>query len=455
MQGVISSLGIGSGLQLGQIKDDLVAAERRPTQLRLDRREADIQAELSALGSVQSLAADLESKAESVASASIGRSANSSSGDILRASAEADATAGNFQVRVSQLASAQSLASEGFASTDTVVGTGTLTLTVGGDDAVAIDVGSEEQTLAGIRDAINASGAAVDAAVVDDGSQQRLLLTSQRTGSANAIDLAVSDDDGSDTDAGGLSRLAFTAGAQNLTETAAASDAALSVNGLDVTRSGNSVDDVIPGVTLDLRSADSATTVDVRVEPDRSGVESAVQGLVEQYNKLADGLGEATRFDPESGEAGALVGDSATRSLLSGLRSTLVSGLGDSGTTLVELGIRTGADGRLEVDSETLDAALDGEPADTVAALNTAGSAIADTLGGFVGTDGRLDQRGEGLQNRLDDVADDRRRLDDRITALQDRLTAEFASLDGLVAEFQQTGDFLTRQLAQVPTPGQ
>lgn len=453
MQGVISSLGIASGLDLGQIRDDLVAAERRPAELRLNRRQAAVETELSALGGVKALAEKVQTAAESLDSAAVGRRARVSDSGVLRATAAADAPEGRYRVEVMSLAAAQSLASGGFAGADSVVGTGRLTLQVGTDDPVTVDIGSEAQTLAGIRDAINASGAAVNAAVIDDGSQQRLLLTSQRTGSAGEIDLAVADDDGNDTDAAGLSQLAFTSGAQNLSETNPAADASIEVNGLAVTRSANSFDDVIPGVSLDLRSAEPGSPVSVDVEADRSGITGAVEGLVEAYNEFAGQLAKATRFDPESGQGGPLVGDATVRNLLGTLRATLVSELGENGGTLVELGISTGSDGRLELDADALGEALDRDRPGTLSVLNAAGGTIADALAGFTDPDGRLDVRTEGLQDRLEGIADDRRRLDERISSLEQRLTSEFANLDSLVAGFQQTGDFLARQLARVPTP--
>jgi flagellar hook-associated protein 2 len=453
MQGVISSLGIASGLDLGQIRDDLVAAERRPAELRLNRRQAAVETELSALGGVKALAEKVQTAAQALDSASLGRRARVSDGGVLRATAGEDAPEGRYRVEVTNLATAQSLASGGFAGTDSVVGTGRLTLQVGTDDPVTIDIGSEAQTLAGIRDAINASGAAVNAAVIDDGGQQRLLLTSQRTGSAGEIDLAAADDDGNDTDATGLSRLAYTSGAQNLAETSAATDASIEVNGLAVTRSANSFDDVIPGVTLDLRSAEPGNPVSVEVEADRSGITGAVEGLIEAYNELSGQLAKATRFDPDSGQAGPLVGDATVRNLLTTLRSTLVSEPGETGGTLVELGIATGSGGRLTLDAEALGAALDRDLDGTLSVLNAAGGAIADVLAGFAEPDGRLEVRTDGLRDRLDDIAEDRRRLDERVSSLEARLTAEFANLDSLVAGFQQTGDFLSRQLARVPTP--
>ncbi len=448
-QSVISALGAGQGLNLGGVQQDLVDAQRRPAENRLNQREASIRTDLSALGNVRSQAEKLSQAGDSLAEADIGRQATSSASDQVAASVEADAPTGRFQVEVSQLAGAQSLASGGFASSDTTVGTGSLSLTVGSDDPVSINIGSDNNTLAGIREAINDSGAAVDATVADDGSQQRLLLTSQRTGNANTIDLAVNDDDGDNTDGSGLSQLSFTGGARNLTETAAAQDANLTVNGLSVTRSDNQVSDVVAGVTLDLQSTTGANPVEVEVSEDQSGLTQSVEGLVEKFNKLNDQIGSATRFNPDSGESGPLVGDSTLRSLESGLNQTLVSGFGESGVTPVELGLRTGEDGSLQFDSEALDDALANDREGTVAALNAAGSAIADQVGRFTGSDGRFDTREEGLQSSLEDVSEDRERLDDRISRLDERLTSEFSSLQTLVSDFKQTGEFLTQQLSQ------
>ena len=157
---------------------------------------------------------------------------------------------GQYSINVNTLAAAQVLASSGFASSSTVVGTGTLTIKVGAPSynsgssgaysgltedvskTVSVTIDSSTPTLSGIRDAINASAAGVTAALVVDGTQTRLLLTADDSGASNAISVVVDDDDTNDTNTSGLSQLAYNydSGTStftgNLSETRASSDAA-------------------------------------------------------------------------------------------------------------------------------------------------------------------------------------------------------------------------------------
>jgi flagellar hook-associated protein 2 len=175
----IAALGIGSGLDLNALVDQLVAAERKPREDRLNRREAEIEARLSAFGSIRGGLSALETALGKLASIQQGRTATSSDSTRMGVSARADSVPGNYSIQVNQLATAQTLASAGFDDADGPVGTGTLTLRVG--DRLAVDVVIDEgnNSLRGIRDAINRADAGVQASIVNDGSGARLVLSSK------------------------------------------------------------------------------------------------------------------------------------------------------------------------------------------------------------------------------------------------------------------------------------
>ena len=454
--GGLSSLGVGSGLDAGALVDRLVAAERAGPQRRLDRSEVNLRASLSAFGQMRAALDTLQESLPALEGLGGGRSARVAPTGNLRANAADGATEGRFRVTVDALARAQSLAAAGYAGTDSSVGTGTLSIRLGAADPVAVQIEAGSDSLAEVRDAINAAEAGVSAAIIDDGTAQRLVLTAAETGAANAIEITVSDDDGNDTDAIGLSALAFAPGAMNLAELVGAEDAQLRVNGLAVTRGSNSIDDLIDGVTLDLSRADPDLDIEVSVASDSGSARAALDKFVEAFNGVLTRVEGATRFDPESGQGSPLTGDSTARGLVSALRNTLLEGGDGEGpfARLLDLGVRTGENGRLSIDDDRFDAALAEDFGAVGEVLGGVAERFEATVATFVGDGGRFAARTDGLETRLEDIADRRVALDRRIDLVEARFRREFGALDVLISNLQSTSGFLASQLANLPTPG-
>lgn len=386
----ISSLGVGSGLDIRSLVDQLVAAERAPRESRIDGQQQRFETRLSGLGQVKSALSDFRSTVRDLSSIDAFQQmeATSSDSDAVSVSAGSDAEAGRFDIGVDQLATAQGTASTAFASTTSAVGSGTLTIrfgTVATDangtvtgftenterGAVDIAIPASANTLAGVRDAVNEADIGVRASIVNDGSGERLTFASAETGAANGFVIEVADDDGSNTDNAGLSQLAFNTSATHIEQTRAAQDAALTVDGLSITRASNTVDDLIEGVTLTLRGT-TESAARVEVSEDRAGAEKQIRDFVEAYNALQETLGKLTSYDPETDQAGPLNGDSLVRGIQGALRGTLGQTLGELEDTglrsLADLGITTTRTGTLEIDDARLDAALE-ESFDAVGAL--------------------------------------------------------------------------------------
>jgi flagellar hook-associated protein 2 len=381
---MVAVTGIGSGLDIEGIVSQLIAAEREPVESRLLRRETRLTSQLSAVGTLQGALSNLQSRIETLASAGTftQRTASSSNRDAVTATARSDASPGSLRVQVDGLADAQSLASGVFGSLTDTVGEGTLTLRFGTVNvttpegapqtfdgfavnaerpSATITIDSSNNTLQGVRDAINAADAGVSAAIVDDGSGFRLLLSSTQTGAANAVEIQVDDTgDGNDADASGLSRLAFNETANNLEQTAAARDAAFSINGLSLSSASNRVESVIDGVDLTLRET-TETAATVTVSNNEGAVRSAIEGFVEAFNNFARVSGNLTAYDAEAGTAGPLQGDITARSITTRIRQAIsgsADGFDGAFSSLTELGIRTQADGSLSVDEGTFNRAL-------------------------------------------------------------------------------------------------
>ncbi len=378
----ISVSGIGSGLDIASLVDQLVTAERTPVENRLNTKEATVQAKLSAYGMLKSALSSFQTTVSGLSdvNAFLGLKATSSDSSVVGVSTTSSAISGNYSVEVSTLAAAHSIASKAFTDTSSSVGTGSLTFQFGTYDSggntftanadksiQVVDIASGDNSLVGIRDAVNNADIGVSASIVNDGSGYRLVFQSDDSGAANSIKVTVSDStDANNLDDAGLSQLAYDPTAalgtgKNMSQTVAAVDASFSVNGLSVTSSSNQVTSVIEGVTLNLKDVTSGTPVSISVARDTSGITSKVQSFVTSYNDMMKTLSSLTSYDASTGQAGILLGDSIARTVTSQVRSLLsssVSGLTGNYTSLVNLGITTQADGTLSLNETTLSSAL-------------------------------------------------------------------------------------------------
>jgi flagellar hook-associated protein 2 len=472
----ITSLGVGSGLDLEGLVTKLVAAEKDPATQRLDLQEAGLQATLSAYGTLKGGLSDLQgtlTPLKSLRSAAL--QASVASPDLLTATATSIASPGEHSVEVVHLAQAQRLASKSFGAQTASLGTGTLTFRFGAydsetntftpNDALAapqVTIGNGSDTLEGIRDAVNAANIGVNASIVNDGSGYRLVFASTATGANRGLEVTVADDDGNNLDDAGLSQLAYDPTAadagsgKHLTETQPALDAQLKVDGLDITRDSNTVTGVIPGVTLRLLKAAPGEPTALSVDLSSGAVSGAVNAFVSKVNALVASTKSLTSYDPTTRRAGALLGDSALQNLQTQLRRA-VSGDGTgSGAfrTLADIGVSFQRDGSLAVDSSRLSAALDQDFDGVAAALGSAGDRIQSLIDRFTRSGGILSASTDSVQGRIDDVARQRQVLDDQMSQLEQRLRSQFSALDVLLGQLNQTSQFLTQQLQSLPTVG-
>lgn len=407
---MVAATGIGSGLDIESLVGQLVAAERAPAENRLLQRETRLTSELSAFGTLQGALGGLQSSLESLAGeATFGqRTANSTDTAAVLASVSGDAEVSSFNVTVEELAQSQSLASGAFESLTDEVGLGTLTFRFGSVSAspadaepqsfdgfslnqeqgtATLEINSSNNTLQGVRDSINAAEIGISAAIVNDGSGFRLLLSAQSTGAENAVSIEVEDlGDAVDTDNAGLSRLAFNASSNNLLQTVEGRDAQFTINGLSITSATNSVSGVVDGVNLTLRQTSDQPIV-VSVTNNEQAVRSAVESFVDSFNNFVSISSNLTAFDASTSSAGPLQGDFTARSVINQLRSTLstrADGFNGPFTTLSEIGIRTQADGTLSLNENIFSTALS-DNFDEIQGLFAPFGQTTDTSVGFQG----------------------------------------------------------------------
>ena len=453
----ISTSGVGSGIDINGLVSQLVAAEREPVETRLNTRETRFQAQLSGFGLLKSALSDLSQAVDRLKLTSTfdGRAAVSGNEEVFTAKASQNAANGRFHVKVERLAESQKLFTEGYATAGKAVGTGTLTIDVNGH---SFDVTIKEggSSLNAVRDAINRApdNTGVTAAIinVDDGNggtQSKLVLTADQIGSDGQFTVTVDDDDGTDTDTGGLSRLIHGGNATTL----AAVDAQISIDDQILTRTGNTISDAIEGITLNLVAAKPGESIDLTVSTDTQVAKNTINDFVAKFNAVVDLINSSTNYDVATGETGTLFGDPTIRGLESSLRNALGGRMtGSNGTlsSLTELGIRTDQQGKLSINAETLDAAL-AQDLDSVTSLFTSTAGVAyradSILKSFAGTNGTIDSRINGLNSGIEAITEQRANLDRRMQSTQSRLLAQFTAMDVLVSQLRTTGDFLTQQL--------
>jgi flagellar hook-associated protein 2 len=472
---MVAVTGTGSGLDIDGLVASLVAAERVPAETRLNAREASITSASTSFSSAKAAVTDFESAANKLALASSFSQFTTSSSDTTKAtiSATSSASLGSYQLAVTNLASAQTLASGTFSATTDTLGTGTLTIAIGTPSysgstyssfsqtsSVDITIDSSNNTLAGVRDAINSAGAGVNASILKNGDDYQLLLVSEETGLSKSMSISITGDSvGGDNDNDGLSRLAFNSSGSQLTQSAAGANANFSINGLAVSSVSNTVTDVIDGVTLNLLSAtSSAITIDVKTDTDT--IVADVQAFVDKYNAYATLFKDLTKYDAASGTAGALQGDSTARSVMSQIRSELgksVTGLSGSYTSIADVGISIDKSGVMTFTQSTFKTAFATAPTEVTgvfASTTVSGTAVEgvaeklETLmeGFLLSTTGIFDSRISSLNTQLTAITDDRADLARRMQSLEDRYFAQLNAMDSLLAEIETTGNFLTQQ---------
>lgn len=435
---MISSPGIGSGLDVQSIVRQLMAVESRPLQS-LQKSRSDLDAQLSAYGRFRSALSSFSSALDDLKSLDAFQkfSVTSTNTDAISAQADSDAAIGSLNVQVNRLAQAHKMGSLAIADKDaTPLGAGgdQLTITVNGN-AVTLDVGG--MTLQQIRDEINAADTGVTATVISESaSSHRLVLTSTETGAAQAMDLQFT---GSLGTALGMSMINDVASPAEL-------DSEVVIDNIyTVTRGSNSIDDAIDGLTLTLKQ-EMTSPATLNIARDTEAVGTSVQAFVDAYNALQSTMGELRGKE--------LKNDSVLRSVegqLRGVLNTPPSGLAGSFNYLSQIGVSIQKDGTMKLDSGDLEDAIAADfrglaevfAHDDQGYLFRLDGALADILA----ADGLID-------GREDSIKANRKTMDSRIESMEYRLglvekryRAQFSALDVMLGQMQQTSAFLTQQL--------
>ncbi|QKW56858.1 flagellar filament capping protein FliD [Stenotrophomonas sp. NA06056] len=463
--------GIGSGLDISSIVNQLVAADRKPADNALNLQQSKTKMQLSSIGTVTSAFDKLKTALTALKATTAfdtrtvtatGKAGPNNANDVLTASValydvgttKAAASNGTHLVEVKNLASAHKLIADTSVPKTDTFGAGTLTLTVGvGDKAKTMNIEVEAgDTLTTVRNKIDAAGRkeGVQATLISSGDNQYLSIAQEKTGAASAIKLEYG---GSDPKLGAL--------VGSLKENTPAKDALLTIDGVEVTSASNTVADAVPGLTLNLKEQGKSTVV---ISTDTTAATKVMQEFVTAYNAALAAINTETKYDLKTKEASSLTGDAQMRGAASQLRSVMsavLKNLSADGLDPKTLGLQTrgfpNADGSLVLDTTKFAAALGSQPEKIRQAItgDKGGAGELFTMvDGYVSTtvgkEGAFVARTKSLNNTLTDIDKRRKALDVRMTGVEARYKKQFLALDSLMGKLSQSSSALSQQLAQL-----
>ncbi len=471
MDNILTSLNAGSGIDVRSLAASLVAAERAPRQALLDDRQARVESRISAMGQFRSaLDALVGALASRIASGSLSGIPQVSRPDILSFSVDPGATVQRQQLEVRQLARIQTLASQPVADAATPVGQGTLTFrfgavagttdatgfTAGSTPDLVVTIGPDDDSLTGLKNAINdaaaVSGAPVQAQIVSDAFGSRLLLRGSFGEASGFVTEAAGDP--------ALGAFAFSQGVVGgLSRTQAAADSVLALDGLELRRPSNIINDLVPGARMTLSRAEVGAVVTIGAEREPGELAQSVRDLAGALNELSALGRQLSAGSNGTGSSGALVSDSATRRALQGLSNITAQALaspdGLAPTRLTDIGLTRDRNGNFIVDEARLLKAVTDHPAavekiytslNRPGTIGTPGGPLRQIAAQFtVAAQGAPGQQ-TALQRESLAIARERTLLEARTQRSQDAYTRQFAALDRAVGQSRALQDFLTQQ---------
>jgi flagellar hook-associated protein 2 len=449
--GFNSVFGLTGGFDVQSLVAQLMYVERAPIR-RLDTRINQFQARIDAYNQLNSHLSELLSSLESLndENAFGAKSTTSSNEGILTATASGSASEGAYLIRVDRLALFDNHASDmRFSATGETIGTGGFDLVVG-SIVTAIEIDPEDNTLEGLRRAINSSGADVNAGIIHDGVGYRMTLTSRNSGAAHTISI----ENNTLTLSDGTTPLLFSR-THDIDDTGQL-DAAITVNGLAVTSSSNTVENVIEGLTLNLRDV-SSSTVTLTVANDTAQVRKNIEAFVESYNKAYRFINSQFQFVDATGRSGVLATELTVREIqlqLSQIVTGSVPGLSGALKTLGSAGIDMRNDGTLQINTAVLDERLAGNFDDLkdlalgyTSQLHRLVSTITDSL------EGPIHRAVEGYQSDIKSIRERIEYTEDRLAAREDYLITQFSRANQALQQLQYLQSTLSAQLNQLNFP--
>ncbi len=341
---LLSSLNNGSaGLDVTSAVASIIAAERAP-ETAWQNQQTTINSQATEIHQLESeisaVTVQLQSLGDPI-SAFGAVAATSSNSSVVTASAITGTATGTHTVTVNNLAATGSYYSAEQNSSSSTLPSDTFSITQG-NTTTSFNVGGSSgvDTLDQLASAINNSSAGVHASVVNDANGARLALVAKSSGTA--ADFSVSSD----------STFGFAQGT-------AGKDASVTIDGVPVTSATNTVTGAVNGLTLSLQAQAPSTPVTITLAPDDTTIQNTLSTFVSSYNALIKDLNGQFTFNGSTSTEGVLSADSTARSLQSDVLNGANLEIGSGAIrNLASLGITTGQDGTLTLNSQTLAGAL-------------------------------------------------------------------------------------------------
>jgi len=442
----ITSLGVGSGLDLESLVTSLMAVEARPLTA-LQTKVASYTSKISSLGTLKSKLSALQTAAAAMKTAT-GKTALStfasftaSTADttIATATATTGAVAGTYTLNVTQLAVAQRFESGTFSSTTDTVGSEGDTLIFdfatpddeGNSRSVTITLDSSNNSLTGLRNSINNANMGVTATIVNGTNGPQLIFTGEE-GLDNEITLS-----------GEL--------ATQFTEKVSAQNAEFTINGIAATSSSNSASGILDGVTIGLVK-EGTTTLTVAADYS-TNITSALNDFITAYNAANSTMTTMGAYDSTTGTAGALQGNQILRDSQTLVRNLLYStttGGTSAYQTLSDIGVTVGTDGSLSLDSSKLEGALAADSSAVATLVTKIGESYNSSLESTVGYSGKIKIATDSANTIIKELEERQEALELRLETIEARYRSRFTALDTLLSNLNNTSTYLTQQLASL-----
>ncbi|MCD5983586.1 flagellar filament capping protein FliD [Pseudomonas sp. CDFA 610] len=470
---VTSTVGLGSGLNIGDIVKGLAAAEKAPKQTQIDKQTSATSASLSGVGQLSSALAAFQKTMDTLSSTTTlafnGFAATSADEKVVKATAGNNAVNGTYALNISKLATPSKVATAALTAAQTsAIPSGILKVTQNGvAQEVSIDQGS---TLEQARDKINSTlqGKGITANIINDSNGARLVFSSTTTGKGS--DISVEGSSGLEMfNIDGTKKMSETAttdangkvvgGAGAISDLAG--DAEFTIDGLSLTSKTNTVSGAISGITFDLvaPSASATATTTITVATNTDGLKASLQSFVDSYNTMVKLVATLTKGSMGKDADGKdvfvpapLTGDATPRSLLAVIRTQIATATSTSGLgSLAQLGIQTQqVDGTLSLDSAKFTAALsDKKMGSQVQALFTGEGGLLDRITKAVkpyneAGKGILPTKTTSLTAMQKQLTKDQSDLDRRIDTLTASLTKKYNAMDLVVGQLKATASSIT-----------
>ena len=451
----ISSVGIGSGLDVESIVTQMIALEKQPIKT-LEAKAEVIQSKISTYGQIKSLTDDLNA---AVRDLTLDRTWNtvkisSSNSTAVSATMTGAAQAASYNVEVVRLAQAQTSVSDKFDKTETMGAAGSLSFTLHGQTTpISIDVASTdtiESVMAKINSHETLSKSVAASVVADSTGKLQLMVRARDSGMSGAFTMQVT---GATGDADNkLGKLGFVAGGQ------IAQDAEIKLNGVNMLSSTNTFADIVPGLSITVSEAGKSSVLNLTQDKDAS--KDSIQKFVDAYNALNDLLTQSTKYTEETKQAGVLQGDSSTVSLQNALRMLTQGVAGQAKgafNRLADAGIQMLQGGKLSMDSTKLATALN-----DMDSLKQMFAVKADALGNGGGIavnfkaftdellayEGTLNSKTDSLEDQLKRNASEVEKVETRAETVEARLRKQYSALDVKMASLGSLGSYVEQMVA-------